>query len=405
MRILHISTRLILGGSQENTVLSCEGQARRGHDVHLAFGPIYGPEGSMLERVTAFRTDDGRGITTHEIPHLVREVSPVSDWRGIGELKRLIAEIKPDIVHTHSSKAGILGRRAAWAFVRAGVPIGVVHTIHGPPFMPIEGGTVKRLKRGVMNRIYTLAEQMAARNSHVIVSVADAMTRQFLERRIGRRGQYVTVYSGMEVERFTAPAPGETREEMRAKLGFTPRDFVVGTVARLAEHKGHDDILDALGDDLRTHANWKLLWVGDGWWRERLMDRVERMGLKEQVVTTGLVPQERVPGLMRAMDLLAHPSYREGLPRTAPQALLSGVCPVAYDVDGTGEVCIDGQTGRLVPLGDRAKLREAIVSLAENPQARAAMVKRGGAMCRERFSAERMVNELEIVYERALGGA
>lgn len=404
MRILHISTRLILGGSQENTILSCEGQARSGHEVHLAFGPIYGPEGSMLERVNAFRTADGRGIATHEVLHLVREVSPVADWRCVGELKRLIGELKPDIVHTHSSKAGIVGRRAAWSHVRAGARIGVVHTIHGPPFMPVDAdaGAIKRLKTRFINHVYTLAERSAARNCHVIVSVADAMTRQFLSRGIGAPSQYVTVFSGMEVERFLNPIPGESREEMRAGLGLGPTDFVIGTVARLAQHKGHDDVLNAIGDDLKCHPHWKLLWVGDGWWRERLTDRLRRMGLESQVVLTGLVPQERVPGMMRAMDVLAHPSYREGLPRTVPQSLLCGVCPVAYDVDGTGEACIDGKTGRLVQPGDVAALRAAIVQLAEHPDLRSAMASAGREMCRERFSAERMVSELERVYERAL---
>src|SRR4051812_8329762 len=131
MRILHISTRLILGGSQENTVLSCEGQSRLGHEVHLAFGPIYGPEGSLLERAAAFNercrlgeenTRPGppcRPVVTHVVPHLVREINPIADARCYFELKRLIAELRPDVVHTHSSKAGILGRAAAWA-VRGG---------------------------------------------------------------------------------------------------------------------------------------------------------------------------------------------------------------------------------------------------------------------------------------------
>src|SRR6185369_4298549 len=114
MRILHISTRLILGGSQENTVLSCEGQSRQGHDVHLAFGPIYGPEGSLLDRVEKFRTADGRGITTHIVPNMVRQIAPIKDRRCYHELGRLIRGLRPDIVHTHSSKAGIIGRAAAW---------------------------------------------------------------------------------------------------------------------------------------------------------------------------------------------------------------------------------------------------------------------------------------------------
>ncbi len=151
MRILHISTRLILGGSQENTVLSCEGQTRLGHEMHLAFGPIYGPEGSLLERVQKFRTADGRGIMTHIVPDMIRAIHPWRDLKAKSQLRDLITRLKPDIVHTHSSKAGIIGRAAAWEAFHLDVrrdpappegPIwmcGIVHTIHGPPFMPIEG--------------------------------------------------------------------------------------------------------------------------------------------------------------------------------------------------------------------------------------------------------------------------
>ncbi|HZW08936.1 MAG TPA: glycosyltransferase [Phycisphaerales bacterium] len=415
MRILHISTRLILGGSQENTVLSCEGQARLGHEVHLAFGPIYGPEGSLLQRVEAFNERCARGeertgagepcrpIGVHVVPSLVRELSPLRDPRAFGELKRLIDRLKPDVVHTHSSKAGILGRAAGAALAREGMAI--CHTIHGPPFMPVEGGAVRRAKIRLKNRIYTVAERFAARRCHVIISVADAMTEQFLARGIGRESQYVTVRSGMETGSFLVAAPGEDRASVRRELGLDERDFVIGTVARLAEHKGHDDILDALGDDLRGHPDWKLLWVGDGWWGDRLRARVRAMGLADRLVTTGLVPNERVPAMMRAMDVLVHPSYREGLPRTVPQALLAGVTPIAYDVDGTREVCRTGETGVLVPPADRAGLRSAVLGMYERPDERARLAAFGRAECAREFAAERMVAELENVYARALRSA
>src|SRR6185436_12015210 len=116
-----------------------------------------------------------------------------------------------------------------------------------------------------------------------------------------------------------------------------------------------------------------------------------------QVVVTGLVPPERIPGMMRAMDVLCHPSYREGLPRTVPQALLCGVCPVAYDVDGTSEVCRDGETGRLVKAGDVAALRGALEWCASHAAERAAMAARGREECRVAYSAEKMVDELEAV--------
>lgn len=458
MRILHISTRLILGGSQENTVLSCEGQARLGHEVHLAFGPIYGPEGSLLDRARGFRAGDN-GIETHIVPHLVREVNPIADFRSCHELRRLISDVRPDIVHTHSSKAGIVGRWAAWTLLsrsrkrssasgghrldrsRDRLYPGIVHTIHGPPFMPVEGSPLRRTKIRLVNKTYEIAERSAARRCHVIVSVADAMTREFFSRGIGRADQYLTVHSGMETARFLTPGPGESRAEVRARLGLAESDFVIGTVARLAEHKGHDDLLDALGEDLRANPSWKLLWVGDGWWRERLVAKGRTMGLgvreldredgqrtadsekltstgdaarigsspahrltvaPSQVILTGLVPPDRVPGLVRSMDVLAHPSYREGLPRTVPQALLCGVCPVAYDVDGTREACRDGETGRLVRPGHIAGLRAAVRALHDDPAARTAMASRGRELCRELFSAERMVARLEEVYARAL---
>ena len=158
MRIMHISTRLILGGSQENTVLSCAGQADDGHAVSLVFGPIEGPEGTMLPTVEAHG-----GIEALETPNLVREIAPRRDWRCRRELEALIRDWRPDVVHTHSSKAGILGRAAAW---HAEVPA-VVHTIHGLPFHPYQSA--------LKNAAYIRAERWAARRCHAIATVADAM--------------------------------------------------------------------------------------------------------------------------------------------------------------------------------------------------------------------------------------
>lgn len=410
LTILHISTRLILGGSQENTVLSCEGQAELGHDVHLAFGPIFGPEGSLLDRATAFRTQDNRSISCHEIPHLVREISPAADRRCLNELMDLMERINPDVVHTHSSKAGVLGRIAAWKRFKNSTNSrpAVIHTIHGPPFMPIEGSALSKSKIAFKNWIYTVAERISARSCHTIVSVADAMTDQFLERSIGTKNQYVTVRSGMEVEKFLKPLPNEDRASMRAQLGFSDDDFVIGTVARLAQHKGHDDILDGLCDDLRANPCWKLLWVGDGWWTDRLIQRVSDLGLENQLVHTGLVPQHRVGAMMRAMDVLLHPSYREGLPRTVPQALLCGVPVCASNTDGTPEICIDARTdpdhatGLLFEPGDAAGLGNSIRWMYEHPQERRALGIRGREICTDMFSAERMVSELERVYASVL---
>ncbi|MGP1346796.1 MAG: glycosyltransferase family 4 protein [Phycisphaerales bacterium] len=400
LRILHISTRLILGGSQENTVLSCEGQAERGHEVHLAFGPIYGPEGSLLERVEGFRTSDGRSVVTHVVPHLVREVRAWSDVRCYFELRQLITRIRPDIVHTHSSKAGILGRAAAWSVWKrggAGRPA-VVHTIHGPPFHEHE--------RAWRNAVYVRAERFAARRCHLIVSVADAMTERFLARGIGDPSLYRTVRSGMEVEDFLAiDDDPERRGAVRARHGIPDDAVVLGTIARLAEHKGHDDLLDAMRPIIRERADVRLMWVGDGWWHARLVARARGMGMGDRLVLTGLVPPDLVPDCLSAMDVLVHPSYREGLPRTVVQAMLAGRGVIAYDCDGTGEVVEDGVTGRLVRVGDVPGLERAVRWMLEDLERAHACGQRGRARCRTPFSGDHMVEELEQVYADALARA
>jgi glycosyltransferase involved in cell wall biosynthesis len=142
--------------------------------------------------------------------------------------------------------------------------------------------------------------------------------------------------------------------------------------------------------------------VGDGWWRDRLTRRIERMGMTDRVIMTGLVAADDVPRCLRAMDVLVHPSYREGLPRTLPQALLSGVPVVAYDRDGAPEACIDGRTGRLVATGDRGQLLDALAWMADHPAERQAMATAGRTMCVERFDAAVMVSQLEGLYRQLL---
>lgn len=385
LRIMHISTRLILGGSQENTVLSCEGQADDGHTVSLVHGPIYGPEGSMLERA-----QDHGGIECIETPNLVRQLAPGRDRRCLRDLKQLIRAWRPDVVHTHSSKAGILGRMAAWSL---GVPA-VSHTIHGLAFHPYQARW--------RNRVYIAAERHAAKRCHRILCVADAMRDQALAAGVGRPEQYERVWSGMDTEAFLdCPT---SRAAIRRELGLGMDDFVIGQVSRLAELKGHDDVLDAIGRDVAADSQLRLLWVGDGWWRERLLSRASQLGIAGKITTTGLVPPDRIPHLHRAMDVLVHASYREGLPRVVTQGMLSGVPVVAHDVDGTREVCIDHQTGRLVRPGDRETLREAILAVRDRPDEAAAMAARGRELCRDQFAARRMVDHLERVYREVLGG-
>ena len=387
MRILHISTRLIIGGSQENTVLSCIGAADQGHTVALAYGPIYGPEGSLLPRVLA----DPR-IQRFEVPNLVRHIAPLRDRRCLKELRELIRKWKPDVVHTHSSKAGILGRKAAWA---EKVPV-VVHTIHGLAFHPYQSWW--------KNFLYIRAERWAARRCHAIVSVADAMTVQALAQGVGRPEQFVTIRSAMETEHFIAPAT--KREELRARFGWDESVVVLGTIARLAELKGHDDMIDAFSEILtQTVATANapkvaLLWVGDGWWRDRLVARLKALGIAERVAMTGLVDPSEIPAWISAMDVVVHPSYREGLPRAVVQGMLEQKPIIAYDVDGAREVCQHECTGLLVKTGDSKALRAAAQWMIDHPNERRVMGERGREVVRVDFDWRTMNTHLLELYRR-----
>ncbi len=383
MRIVHVITRLILGGAQENTLLTVEGlQKRHGDDVILITGPAEGPEGDLFERARR------GGLKVEVMPELVRAIRPGTDLRAYKRLRESFQKLKPEVVHTHSSKAGIVGRAAAW---KERVPA-VVHTIHGLPFGPSE--------RPVKNKLYVGLERWAARRCHSIVSVCDSMTEQALAAGVGSPSQYQTVYSGMEVDSFLNPA--RTRAEVRAELGLEPHHVAFATVARLFERKGHEDILAVAPEVLRQNPQVKFVWIGSGILRERLEFEAERLGIRSSIIFTGLVPPERIPELLNACDVVVHPSLREGLARVLPQGLLCGRPGISYDVDGAREVIITDQTGILLKPRDFPGLQRAIGQLASSADLRERLGAEGRRRIANQFRAETMVDELRSLYERLL---
>jgi glycosyltransferase involved in cell wall biosynthesis len=378
MKIVHIITRLIIGGAQENTLLSCDGQHRLGHDVTLITGPAIGPEGSLLARAQR------GGYRVIVVDEMRRAVRVGRDFQTHRMLVNLLREIRPDIVHTHSSKAGILGRMAA----RKAKCAAVVHTVHGLAFTASTNPGI--------NWVYKRLEKWAALMTSRIVCVADAMREQSLAAGIGTREQYVTIYSGMETEPFIHPPV--SREEVRRSLGLSDEHLVVGTIARLFELKGHEDLLQMAPRLCAEFSNLRFLWVGDGLLRGKFEAEMERMGLRERFVLTGMVPPERVPELTGAMDILVHPSRREGLARALPQAGLAGIPAVTYDIDGNREGVRDGVTGVVIRAFDVGKLREAICTLAKDGSLRERMGEAGREFALGRFDAKVMVSALERLY-------
>ena len=382
MQVVHVITRLILGGAQENTVASVLGLGSRPDcRTHLIAGPPIGPEGSLVEAFARHPTQ----LTL--LPSLVRPLHPWADLRAFQQLVRLFRQHRPDIVHTHSGKAGILGR---WAARRVRVPV-VIHTIHGPSFGPFQSRCP--------NLLFRAAERAAGRVTTHFVGVSQAMIHQYLSAGIGRPEQYTRIFSGFPLAPFRNASNDPA---LRAELGLAPQDFVIGLVARLFKLKGHHDLLEIAPELVRRNPRFKFLLVGDGAWRTRLEQRVRSLGLDRHVVWTGLVPPARIPALVGIMDALVHLSLREGLARALPQALAAAKPVVAYDCDGAGEVCRDGETGFLVPPRDRSLVADRLLLLAGDPGLRERLGHQGQQWVLERFAVEKMVDELYRLYSNLL---
>jgi glycosyltransferase involved in cell wall biosynthesis len=325
IRVLHVITRMIVGGAQENTLLSVEGLNNLPtYDVALVSGVDRGPEGDLVAR-TRQTTD------LVLIPELARNVNPIADAVALFKLYSLIKKGRYHIVHTHLAKAGVLGRIAAWL---ARTPI-IVHGLHGLVFHEYQPWLV--------NRTWWAVQKIVGPITDHYISVSSVISQKAIEAGIASTDNLTTVYSGMELDWFlNADVDPET---VRRQLGIPDNAPVVGKIARMVSIKNHDALFDAAPEIIARYPDVRFLLVGDGPLLGHLRSRAKQMGITEQVVFAGLVPRERIPEMLSVMDVLAHTALYEGLPRVLAQALAMGKPCVAYDADGAREVVVAGETG------------------------------------------------------------
>lgn len=384
MRIAHVITRMIIGGAQENTLLTClDLRDTFGDDVRLITGPALGPEGSLMDKV---RSAD---LALTEIDSLRRAIHPWRDWSSHRQLRRVLMGFCPDVVHTHSAKGGILGRMAAWSLR---VPA-IVHTVHGAPFHPYQSAAARTAFRA--------CERYAAGKCHAMISVADAMTDLMVNGGISPREKFTTIYSGMDVEPFLQS--DQHRTEVRHRLGYTDDHVVIGKVARLFSLKGHEYVIQAAQAVIRDVPNARFLFVGDGTLRQPLQQQIERAGLASHFQFTGLVPPRQIPELLGAMDIVVHASLREGLARVLPQALIAGRPVVSFDIDGAREVVVDGRTGFLVPPLSVEGLATALIKLCRHAPLRQQLAAEGRRRFVDVFRHQHASRQIRELYERLLG--
>lgn len=386
IRVAHVITRLILGGAQENTLYTAVGQHRDPRfDVTLICGVDEAGEGDLFAEAKA------ANLKIVVVPSLVRPIRPAWDIAAFVRLMRLFRREQFDIVHTHSSKAGILGRLAARA---AGVPI-IVHTLHSLVFHEYQSAW--------KNAVYIRLKRYCAPMTDKLISVSEKTSQGAIAAGIGRRDQYITIFSGMNLDLFMSVRNRLSVSEAKRRFGIPPGAPVVGKVARFFPLKGYEHFVPAAELILRRRPDVKFLVVGDGPQRRQIEAEVDQRGMSHQFVFAGRVAPDAVPACIQAMDVVVHTSLREGIARVLPQAGAVGKPVATFDLDGASEVIRDGVSGYLVRSTDVDTLAERVTHLLDNPAQCATFGENAREFVAANFGLETMVERINAVYMDLLG--
>lgn len=378
VRILHVITRLVRGGADENTLYTVRGLDKRRYVVDLAVG-----DGSELDHFGEISD-----VNVHVVKELVRDPHPWKDLVALLKLAVLIRRGRYQIVHTHTAKAGFLGRLAAAV---VGAPI-IIHTVHGVTFhahMPPP-----------MRWFYLTLERVAARFTNQFVAVGEDVKNIYVRSGVGEAHEYETIYSGMplrdylEAGRMTV----EERALLRRELGFGPEHRVVVMAARLEERKGHRYLFESVVRLRTTHPELRVLVVGDGKFRPELEAMCRSLSIAD--VVTFLGHRLDLARMLAASDVSVLTSLWEGLPRVLVQSAAAGRPILTFDVEGAWEIVRDGRNGFVVPSRDVDKFTARLDTLLTEQVQAEAFGRAGREQVGSRWTVETMLERLDDLYQR-----
>lgn len=385
LSILHVIARLNVGGAALHVLQLAREQQRRGHDVLVVAGTLAAGEESM-EYVA-----DELGVQVLKLPVLQRELSASADSTAIRELRDLIATRRPDVLHTHTAKAGATGRLAALA-AGADRPRAIVHTYHGHV---LSGYFSRRWEH-----VFRLIERVLAYAAGTLVAVSDEVRDDLVRFRVAPRGRFAVVPYGFELPAWSA-ADDEARGRLRKELGAGEEQLVVGWAGRLTAIKRPLDLVHTLRALVDDGADALLVLVGDGEDRPEVEALAAELGVADRCRLVGF--QKRVRDWYAAFDVLLLTSANEGTPVVAIEALAAGRPVVATRAGGTGTVVAHGESGYLEEIGDTGALAGRLAALARDPELRERLGAAGAEDVRSRFTVARMADEIDAVYARLLG--
>ncbi len=383
-KILHIITRLDRGGSAENTLLTCL-RLKEKYELVLVHGLSQESRMTDWEKQSVnrqIRDAEKGGVKIIPMPSLVRRISPAHDFQTLFSLWRLMIRERPDMVHTHTSKAGILGRWAAWL---ARVPI-IVHTAHGHVFY----GHFGPLASG----FFVLLERFMALITDRMIALTQGERNDYVTFSVFRPDRILTIHSGVDIDHYMSARVNV--EEKKESLEISTKGPVVGTVGWLLSIKGPMYLLKAMGKVWQDYPEATLVFVGKGDLEAELRAKALQMDVSDRVKFMGW--RDDIPEIMKILDVFVLPSLNEGMGRVLVEAMASGRPVVASRVGGIPDLVKHGENGFLVEPGDENGLSAAIKKLLADKIMRNQMGQKGRIMARE-FSVENMIEKIDVLYE------
>lgn len=387
VRVLRVIARMNVGGPSLHVSYLTRDLDERGYDTTLVAGRVGEEEGSMSY------VAEELGVDPLYVPELQRAISVAPDFGAVRRLRALIKEIRPDILHTHTAKAGAVGRTAAMLAGRDR-PRVVVHTFHGHVLRGYFDPTVARM--------FLQVERALAHVSDALIAVSPQVRDDLVQLGVAPAKRIAVIRLGLDLERRTHASPG-ARTRIREQLGIPDNRFVVGWLGRMTEIKRADDLIRALAQAHAGGMEADLLLVGDGPLRRALTDLATELGVLPHCHFTGY--RADVGDIYAAIDAFSLTSANEGTPATIIEAQAAGLPVVSTDVGGVGDIVRDGQSGLLVEAGDVAGVAEGLARLAEDAGLRRRFGEYGRSVVAPRYTVPRLVDDVDRLYKSLLAVA
>lgn len=372
IKVLHIITHLSIGGAQDNTLITVERLDRQKFEVSL----VCSPDGDWVQRAQKIKE-----LNLIFVEQLSRKIQIVNDLAAFWKTYKIIKKGKYDIVHTHSSKPGVLGRIAAKL---SNVPV-VIHTIHGFPF--------HNYMRPIKRYFYIGIERLLSRFSDKIVTVSTLNLEKAVELKLAEPGKFVNIYSGIDFERFDVKVD---TAHMKTKLGILNGEKIVGMVGRLCEQKAPLDFVKAIPEVLEARDDVRFVIVGDGELKEKIVVLSKQLSVDSKLLLLGF--RDDVPELLRLFDVFVLTSLWEGLGRSLTEAMYTARPVVATNVEGVPELVKNGKTGILVEPKDIQSIAKGILHILDDEKNARKIGQAAAERIGKVFTAEAMVANLEKLY-------